>query len=400
MRSPLDGITILDLTIWQNGPWGTVMLSDMGANVIKIEDPVNGDPARGVIGTTPTPETVNAFFETMNRNKRSMTLDLRCQEGREVFYRMTGKADVITENFRVGVVERLGVDYETIRKINPRIIYASNSGFGDLGPDAGDGVYDVLAQARGGFMWMNSLGEREIEYRMNGGIADQIGAIILAYGIMAAVVARERFGIGQHIQTSLFQAQLTFQAMFLNRFLLNGSPPIFDGRKAAMNPLLNTYKCGDGKWVAMGCAQSDRYWTEFCTRLGAPDLIDDPRCANHVERMKNCVAIIERLDQLFLAKPSSEWVKILKGRGILIGPVQTYSDIPDDPQVVANQFITTLDSPTYGKMREVGPPVKMSETPPFARSPAPEFGQHTEEVLLEFGFTWEDIGELHQKKAI
>ncbi|MEE9284503.1 MAG: CoA transferase [Dehalococcoidia bacterium] len=400
MRSPLDGIRVLDMTIWQNGPWGTVMLSDMGADVIKIEEPVSGDPGRNVGMMSPRPQAINAYFETMNRNKRSMTLNLKCPEGRQIFHEMARKADAVTQNFRVGVVERLGVDYETVKKLNPKIVYASVSGLGDEGPDAHDPIFDILGQARGGFMWMNSIGDADVTYRVAGGLADQTGAIILAYGVMAGIVARERFGVGQHIQVSQLGGQLMLQAMALNSFLLNGVVPALKGRRAATNPLFSIYRCGDDKWIALGCIQSDRYWPGLIEGLEAPELLEDPRFVDHLARYESHAELIEKLDAIFATKTRDEWTAILKLKGVVIGPVQSYDDLLNDPQVLANNYFVDLEHPVHGSLKEVGVPIKMSETPPYARRPAPEFGAHTEEILQEFGYDWDQIVGLRDKGVI
>ncbi|MCH8194649.1 MAG: CoA transferase [Chloroflexi bacterium] len=400
MRSPLDGITILDLTIWQNGPWGTVMLSDMGANVIKIENPIDGDPGRNVGMLGPSPAAINSYFETMNRNKRSMTLNLKCTEGREIFMTMAKKADVITQNFRVGVVDRLGIGYEAIKEINPKIIYASSSGLGDEGPDARDGIFDILGQARGGFMWMTSLADPEVRYRVAGGMADQTGAIILAYAVMSAVVARERFGVGQHVQVSQLGGQLIIQALALNGFLLNGSVRAMGDRKSATNPLFSIYRCGDEKWIALGCIQSDRYWPQLVAGLDAPELMEDPRFTDHATRYQNYRPLIDKLDEIFATRTRDEWVKELKPRGVNIGPVQTYEDLPNDPQVIANNYLVELEHPVHGTLKEVGVAIKMSETQPYARTAAPEFGAHTEEILQEFGYSWDQIEQYRDKSVL
>ncbi len=403
MRSPLDGITILDMTIWQNGPWGTVMLSDMGAQVIKIEDPVNGDPGRGFQGlggpASGKAASINSYFQTMNRNKKSMTLNLKAEEGRQIFYAMAEKADVITQNFRVGVVEKLGVDYETIRKINPKIIYGSVSGLGPEGPDAQDGVFDILGQARGGFMSMLAASVGTPIHAAQG-TSDQTGAIILAHGILLAIIARERYGVGQHVRTSQLGGQLTLQAMTLNAYLLNGDMPRGRIIDRAPNPLFNLYPCGDDRWVALGCVQADRYWTDFCRALEIEQFIDDSRFSTMDVRRDNCVEFIQILNKVFAAKTRDEWVPILKKHGILCSPVQNYDDLPDDPQVIANEYFTELSHPVYGQMKEVGVPVQLSETPGSARFPAPEFGEHTEEVLLAHGYGWEQIAELRDKGVI
>jgi len=399
MRSPLDGITILDVTIWQNGPWGTVMLSDMGANVIKIEDKTLGDPGRTTTGQLIDPKPVNSYFETMNRNKRSVTLDLKNQQGREIFYEMAKKVDVITQNFRVGVVEKLGIDYETIRKINSQIVYASVSGYGSEGPDAKEGVFDILGQARGGFLYMACVSDDEVAYNIPS-IADQTGAITLAYAVLLGIVARERYGVGQHVETSQLAGQLMLQALPINSVLLNGNPPLPRQRLEANNALFNTYKCLDGKWIAMGCSQSDRYWSSFARILGLANLEHDPRYKDHRSRQANRKTLVPLVDAAFLTKTRDEWIRQFKADGVLCAPVQSYADLPDDPQVIANNYLAEIKHPTQGTLREVGVPVRLSETPGWARTPAPEFGEHTEEVLLEFGYTWEQIERFRSQGAI
>jgi crotonobetainyl-CoA:carnitine CoA-transferase CaiB-like acyl-CoA transferase len=400
-RSPLDGITVLDLTIWQNGPWATVMLSDMGANVIKIEDPDKGDPGRNMAaaGANVT-RKVSHYFQTMNRNKRSMTLNLKHPEGKMLFLEMAKKADVVVQNFRVGVVEKLGIDYESVKKVNPKIIYASVSGFGPEGPDAKDGVFDILGQGRGGLLWLLNLGEAEPVYRSYAGLSDQTGAITLAYGLLLAIIARERFGVGQHMQTSQLGGQLMLQALAINSFLMNGDLPPARPRTQNGNPLFNIYKCGDEKWVALGCVQSDRWWPGVCNALGLNAIRDDPRFATMGERSKNCVEVIKIMDRTFATKTRDEWLKLLKANAVICGPVQSYADLPNDPQVIANHYLTTVKHPVHGDLREVGVPVKLSETPGYARKTAPEFGEHTEEVLQEFGFGWDKIAKLREQGAI
>lgn len=400
MTSALEGIRILDLTIYQNGPWATVMLSDMGADVIKIEDPVRGDPGRNVSMSGTTTGPVNAYFETMNRNKKSMTLNLKSQEGRELFYTLVKKADVVTQNFRVGVVEKLGIDYETVKRHNPNIVYASVSGFGPKGPDARDGVFDPLGQARGGLMLHASPSDDDIASRVPGAPADQMGAITLAYGVVLGIVARERHGIGQHIEVSQLGGQLILQALAMNGFLLNGNLARPRSRKEAGNPLFSSYRCGDDLWIALGCSPSDRYWPDACQALDLSHLIDDPLYRDSGLRMRNAKRLIKILDRTFATKSRAEWIRILKEHGLLCTPVQNYADVAVDPQVTANEYLATVDHPTIGPLKEVGIPVKLSQTPGAVRTTAPEFGQHTEEVLLDHGYTWEQIGDLRGRGIV
>ncbi len=391
MNAPLDGIRVLDLTIFQNGPWATVMLSDMGAEVIKIEDPVNGDPARVVHQALIGPGQIDVYFETMNRNKKSMTLNLKVQEGREIFYALAKKADVVVQNFRVGVAEKLGVGYDEIKKHNPKIVYASASGFGPKGPDATDGVFDILGQARGGFMYLNSIGEPHVIYRSNAALADQLGAIVLSQGVLLGLMARERYGIGQQVEVSQLGAQMILQALAINGWLINGNRPRGLNRKEGTNPLFCIYKCADAKWIALGCPQFDRYWPGACKALNIPELEHDPRYATIATRQKNSAAMIEFFDNLFATKPRHEWIKALKQHGILCAPVQDYEDLSHDPQVLANEYLADVPHPSRGTLKEMGIPIKLSATPGRIGSSAPQFGQNTEGLLLADGYTWEQL---------
>ena len=396
MAGPLDGITILDLTIFQNGPWATVMLSDMGAEVIKVEDPAGGDPGRGISTST---GAHNSYFETMNRNKRSITLNLKSDEGRAVFLRLAEKADAITQNFRLGVVERLGVDYETVRKINPGIIYASVTGLGHEGPHASDGIFDSLGQARGGFLWMNSLG-RDYPESPAGGISDQCGAMTLAWGVAMGVIARERHGVGQHIQTSQLGGILMLQAMAINGYLINGSLPAPKSRGRTPNPLMNSYRCADGKLLAIGGVGPDRYWPAFVEILGIEHLRDDERFRDAEARAANSAELIAMLDERFLSKPRDEWVEAMRQRNIICQPVLDYAEVAEDAQARANGYVTEVPHPDVGSLTEIGVPVHLPQTPGAPRRSAPKLGEHTDEVLAEAGYSAQEIGGLRERGAI
>lgn len=396
MAAPLDGIKILDLTIFQNGPWATVMLSDMGAEVIKVEDPRGGDPGRGISTST---GAHNSYFETMNRNKRSITLNLKSDEGRAVFLRLAEKADAITQNFRLGVVERLGVDYETVRKINPGIIYASVTGLGHEGPHASDGIFDSLGQARGGFLWMNSLG-RDYPESPAGGISDQCGAMTLAWGVAMGVIARERHGVGQHIQTSQLGGILMLQAMAINGYLINGSLPAPKSRGRTPNPLMNSYRCADGKLLAIGGVGPDRYWPAFVEILGIEHLRDDERFRDNEARAANSAELIAMLDERFLAKSRDEWVEAMRQRNIICQPVLDYAEVAEDAQARANGYVTEVPHPDVGSLTEIGVPVHLPQTPGAPRRSAPKLGEHTDEVLSEAGYSAAEIGGLRERGAI
>ena len=403
MHMPLEGMRVIDWTIWQQGPVCSAMLGDLGAEVIKIEERERGDPGRGMIKISGVDlkDRPNFYFEANNRNKRSLALDLKKPAAREIVYQLVAKSDVFVQNFRLGVAARLGLDYATLRRHNPRLIYASATGYGPEGPEAGDPSFDQLGLARSGIML--AAGEPDMPPLMiTGGIADQMGAIMLAYGVLAAVVARERFGVGQEVDASHLGSMLMLQGLSVAARLMMGFAIPRVPRKFAANPLWNHYRCGDDKWICLGMLQPDRYWADFCRALGRAELAQDERFCNLRVRAANAAAAIDILDEIFATKPRQEWMRILRTSGDFIFTiVNSVDDLPTDPQVVANDYILDFDHPQFGKTQVVGIPVRLSETPGAVRLPAPEFGQHTEELLSQLlGYSWDQIAALKDQEVI
>ncbi|MDO8614143.1 MAG: CoA transferase [Dehalococcoidia bacterium] len=405
-RPALEGIRVLDLTIWQQGPMTTAMLADWGADVVKIEGPDTPDPGRSVIRYEASPGGPNAYFETHNRNKRGIVLDLKSEAGRGVFYRLVEGADIVIQNFRPGVSERLGIDYATSCRINPRIVYCAASGFGLAGPDAQNPALDPLAQARGGVM--SVTGEPETPpTRTFAGFADQVSAFLLAYGVMVALFHRERTGEGQMVDGSLLQGTIAVQAFNISSYLMSGTyagSPIPRVSRRLTSPLWNHYKAADGKWLMLGMAQVGRYWPAFRRALqeATGELLEPEEMSVDWLRMHagELMQLVSRLDEAFAAKPAREWVELFRRYDLLIEVVQEYGDLPRDPQVIENAMLTTLEHPAHGPLQMVAPAVNLSRTPGRIRSPAPEFGQHTEEVLLEAGYSWEEIEALRMQGVI
>jgi formyl-CoA transferase/CoA:oxalate CoA-transferase len=401
-----EGVRVLDLTIWQQGPMTTAMLADWGADVIKIEGPDSPDPGRSLIRYEATPGGPNAYFETHNRNKRGMVLDLKVDAGREVFYRLVKDADIVIQNFRPGVGERLGVRYETLRPLNPRLIYCQASGFGLVGPDAQRPALDPLAQARGGVM--SVTGEPDSPpTRTFAGFADQVSAFLLAYGIAVALFHRERTGEGQMVDGSLLQSVLGSQAFNITSYLMSGTyagSPIPRVSRKLTSPLWNHYKAQDGRWLMLGMAQVGRYWPAFRDAMleATGETLEPEQMSVDWIRMhaSDLLGLITRLDEMFARQPASFWLDLLRRHGLLVETVRDYGDLAKDEQVTANAMLATLEHPTHGPLQVVAPPVNLSATPGTVRTPAPEFGQHTEEVLLESGFTWEEIAELREAGVI
>ena len=402
----LDGIRVLDLTIWQQGPMTTAMLADWGADVVKIEGPDSPDPGRSVVRYEVTPGGPNAYFETHNRNKRGIVLDLKTEAGRRVFYRLAENADVVIQNFRPGVDDRLGIDYATLSRMNPRIVYCAASGFGLKGPDAQRPALDPLAQARGGVM--SVTGEPESPpTRTFAGFADQVSAFLLAYGIMVALFHRERTGQGQMVDGSLLQGAIAVQAFNIASYLMSGTyagSPIPRVSRRLTSPLWNHYRAQDGRWLMLGMAQVGRYWPHFRAAMqeATGEALEPDQMSVEWIRMHagELMGLIAKLDEMFAAQPARYWMDLFRRYDLLIEIVQDYADLSSDPQVTANGMLAPLHHPAHGDLKMVAPAVNLSVTPGRIRTPAPEFGQHTEEVLLEAGFTWEDIEALRSQGAI
>lgn len=405
MALPLEGIRILDWTIFQQGPVATMMLGDLGAEVIKLEERVGGDPGRGVMqiagSQTGGEGKRNYYFEANNRHKKSLTLDLKKPKAQEIVYRLVETSDVFVQNFRKGVAAKLGLDYQTLSRYNPKLIYASATGYGPKGPDAGEPSFDYMGLARSGIM--TAVGEPDMEpMNITGGIADQMGAIMLAHGIVVALLARERLGIGQEVDTSHLGSMMALQGLNVACRLTLGKEFKRFYRTTAVNPLWNHYKCQDGKWICLAMPQADRYWPDFCKALGIPELEQDPRFATMRVRGKNCEALIARLDTIFAATPRDEWMRILKAGGDFIYTVvNSINDLPDDQQTLANDYIVDYDHPAWGPIKVCGSPLILSKTPANPKAPAPEFGEHTEQILIEtLGYSWEEVANLKEEEVV
>lgn len=407
---PLAGVRVVDWTIWQHGPVAGAMLGDLGADVIKIEEREGGDSGRAMLAFEDT--GVSPYFEVNNRNKRSIAIDLKKPEGVSLVRRVIAKSDVFIQNFRPTVAERLGLDYESLREENEGLVYGAGSAYGARGPERSARAYDLLGQARSGIMFRPGSDEIGVA---DGGLADQMGAIMLAYGVLAALLARERHGVGQRVDTSLFGSMLALRGLPLALELMkqdgrvatspfhehmHGEPP---SRTNPGNPLWNHYQCADGKWLAMAMVQSDPHWSNLLDALGRPEpLSTDPRFTDHVSRCRHAGACVALLDEVFASGPRDEWMQRLLATGDMpITSVNTTADVADDPQATANDYVTWFDHPAIGRMKVPGFPLSLSETPARIRRPAPEFGQHTEEILIEvLGMDWDEIAGLRKREVI
>ncbi len=405
MAGALEGIRVLDCTVWQQGPIGAMLLGDMGADVIKIEERVGGDPSRGMMRVAGAIATTqygqrNVYFEMGNRNKRSLTLNLTKDKGREILYKLAEKSDVFIHNFRTDTVPKLGVDYASLSKHNPRLIYAACSGWGSKGPDKDIPAFDFAAMARCGFLDLVSEPGRQ-PWFPQAGIADQMGAITTTMGILAAIVAREKTGVGQEVETSILGGISYLIHMTLGFYTMMGVKPTWVRREKTGNPLYNYYLCGDNRWIAMVIMTPDPRWPAFCHAMGLENLANDPRFDTMEHRQSNCIEITRILDERFATKPSYEWARLFREHDLIFGVVNKIEEFGEDPQPAANDYVTEYEHPMWGKSRMPGFPVAFSKTPWGINRPAPELGQHTEEILIDIlGYTWEDIGQLKEQGVI
>jgi crotonobetainyl-CoA:carnitine CoA-transferase CaiB-like acyl-CoA transferase len=404
MAMPLDGIRVIDWTIWQQGPVCTTMLADLGADVIKLEERESGDPGRGILRMSGVDlsDRPNFYFEANNRNKRSLTLDLKQAEAREIVYGLIAKSDIFVQNFRKGVAGRLGLDYATLSQHNPKLIYASATGYGPEGPDSEEPSFDHLGLARSGIM--NAAGEPDMPpLAIAGGVADQMGAIMLSYGILAALIAREKHGVGQQVDASHLGSMAMLQGLSLSSKLMMGFPLGRGFRAKAGNPLWNHYRCQDDKWLALAMLQPDRYWADFCSAIGRPELARDERFVDLRVRAANADAAVEALDEAFASKSRADWIDTLRESegDFIFTIVNSVDDLPDDPQILANDYVIDFEHPQHGTTKVLGMPVRLSQTPGQVRTPAPELGQHTEEVLQDvLGYDWDRLTELRKREVI
>ena len=402
MSGALQGIKIVELGHWVAVPCACAILSDWGAEVIKIEDPGVGDSLRGIksIEGIPMQGPIVPVFEVLNRGKRDLCVNLRIDQGRQIVYRLVENCDVFVSNFQSRVLDRLGMGYETLIKRNPKLIYASLTGYGEAGADSDKPGYDYTAfWSRGGLM--AKLGAPNgVPPSHRPGIGDSITSMCITSGILAALLSRERTGKGQKVAFSLYQTAVWALNQDIQVALYKKEEIPNIDRQKVKNPIWNSYQTSDGRWMQLAMMQSERYWPEFCKAIGHPELENDSRFDTDEHRQKNNELLITIISEVFAGKSLSEWIDILDRHGLVSSMAQTISEIIKDPQAAANNFFVKLDHPNAGEIRLVASPVKFSETEARVKGPAPEAGQHSEEILLEAGYTWEDIARLKDEGAI
>lgn len=396
MTKALEGIRVLDLTRALAGPFCTLMLGDNGADVIKIEIPGSGDDTRK--WGPPFIGDESAYFLSINRNKRSLTLNLQDPKAQDVFMKLAKDSDVVVENFTPGVMDRFGLGYEAVKAVNPNVVYCSISGFGQDGPYRSRPAYDQIMQGVGGLM--SITGEPDGEPQKIGIAVTDIGAgMWSAFAITTALHHRDKTGEGQYIDISMLDAQvawLTYQAAF---FFANDEPP---KRMGAAHPTLVPYQafmCSDGKYINVAVG-SERIWERFCQGMGRDDLKDHPDYSVNSVRVAHRGAIVSMLQEIFLTRPVSEWVEDLQAANVPCGPINDLADVFADPQVLARDMLQEMPHPTLGTIKQTGLPIKFSRTPGGLDLHPPLLGEHNQEILSSLGYSDADVQSLKDASVI
>jgi len=403
VRRPLEGIRILECALYHAGPGGSAILGDLGAEVIKVEQPVVGDPVRKLnrIGNVPfeLPGGRTLFCEGANRNKKSVTLNLKTDRGREILYRLVGQSDVFLTNMRPNPLKALKITYQDLRPIHPQIIYAAVSAYGPQGPDKDRGGFDYQGQARSGLMYaMGEPGSPPVVSQF--GLVDQVTAIMVSHQILTALLMRERTGIGQEVHTSILGS-----AIFLNYFNtliahLGGGQVLRHDRRRE-HPLRNYYQCQDGRWLMMTLTPPDRFWPDICRALGHPELEHDPRYRKDADRLAQAEYLVGLFDRIFATRPQKEWLKVFAEYDLFCCAINTTEDLAQDPQVLENGYLVEFIHPTLGKKMIPGYPAHFSEAAAGTRSAAPDLGEHTEEILSSLcGLIPDEIEALRRESVI
>jgi crotonobetainyl-CoA:carnitine CoA-transferase CaiB-like acyl-CoA transferase len=394
MPLPLEGVRVLDLTNVMAGPYCTMVLGDLGAEVIKLES-LDGDSTRNF---EPKVNDESYCFAVLNRNKKSISVDMKSPEGKDIVMKLAAGCDVMIENFRPGVVKKLGIDYEAIRKVNPGIIYASMSGFGQTGPYGKKGGFDIIAQGMSGVMMMTGYpGGRpaKVGIAMN----DIACGVTTLYGILGAFIGKLRHGEGQFLETSLLEAGLAWSIWEFGAYFGWGEKPTATGTRHRRSAPYQAFRTKDG-YVTVG-ASGEKLWKAFAEQvMGRPQWLQDPRFERNPLRVKNADALEAEIEKVTMTQTTAHWVEKLDAAGVPGGPVYTYDQTLADPHVNFRKMVYDIDHPKIGPMKTLGLPVKSSGDLTRIRKPAPLHGQHTEEVLQSLGYSESQVRNLLAENVV
>ena len=396
MPGPIHGVKVLELAQIMAGPTCGLMLADLGAEVIKIEKIPGGDDTRRFL-----PPDVNgeaAAFMMMNRNKRGMALDLKTKEGVEVFKRLVKQADVVVENFRKGTLEKLGVGYEELKKINPKIILCEISGYGRTGPYADKGGFDLIAQGMSGLMSITGESKGKPPMKVGAPVTDITAGILAATGVLAALVSRANTGVGQRVDTSLYEAGIVHTYW---QSAIASATGVAPGPLGSAHPLTAPYQAFQtkDKWITVG-ASNQNTWLKLIDALDAKELQENEKFNSNANRMKNVTELTELLKKELVKKTAEEWLKLFDEKGLPCGPINTITEMFKDPQTIQRKMIVDVKNDKAGSFKGIGMPIKFSETKVEDTKESPTFGQHTKQILLDHGFKSEEIDSLMKQGVV
>ena len=405
MAGMLEGIRIIDMGHAVAVPAAGAILADWGAEVIKVE-PLTGEMARGegrALGVSTIMQFSGGSFrwqiELHNRNKKGLAVDLKTEPGREIVYQLVKNYDVFMSNYESEALKKLNMDYPTLSQVNPKLVYALLTGYGTEGPDRNKRGFDAVASwARSGMQYM--IGDPDHPPPLQRpAMFDRVVSVHIVAGISTALLHREMTGEGQELELSLYHSAVWTIAADIQAALMGQPLPKHD-RTRASNPLLNTYRAKDNRWFNLHMPQADVNWPDFCRALDKPDLENDPRFNNMNTREQNSEELIRILDDIFATRTLQDWEKYLTENNCIYGRVQTPTEVTTDPQAQANDFFMEMEHPVAGPVKLVASPIKFKQNPASVRTPAPETGQHTEEILLELGYSWDDIVRFKDQEVI
>jgi crotonobetainyl-CoA:carnitine CoA-transferase CaiB-like acyl-CoA transferase len=404
MAKGFEGIKVVEVGGAAAMPLAGMLMGSWGAEVIHVEPPVRGDMQRGLLAQGLSgwakPHPVNYLWEHVDRNKKSIAIHMGVPQGQALLHKLLASADVFLNNLRPYEMEKFRLTYSTLAALNPRIIYANLTGYGQRGPERDTGGYDSVAfWARSGVM--DLMHEADCPPHISRpAYGDSVTSLSLLAGVMAALFIRERTGVGQEVEVSLYHTATYVLGFDITGCLITGEDPVRPQRRAMDNPIRNLYSTKDQRWIMLGMTNAQHYWPAFCKAVGRPEWEKNPRFATLESRAKNAAELVTLIESIFRTKTYPEWIQILQANDLVWSPVKTPLEVSRDEQAMANDFFGKWNHPRYGEIRMINNPIKLSKTPAENRGPAPDLGAHTAEIMKALGYSDEDVARMKKEGVV